>query len=189
MEERKPHFFIAIPILDKVKEWISSYVNSIRGEMPFEKWVHEEDYHITLAFLGYVENEQLLLLNKNLSEMLSKVHSFSLYPTTIGVFGQHERPRILWAGVEVNEDLIVLQRNIVGVCEAVGIELDQRPYRPHITIARKWSGENKFSISKAQSSLEKLTRPSQLEVNKVILYQSHIGKIPMYESKVTYDID
>ena len=189
MEKRKPHFFIAIPILYEVKEWLSSYVSSIRGEMPFKKWVHEEDYHITLTFLGYVEDEKLQVLNKKIIETLEQMQSFSLAPTTVGVFGQIDSPRILWVGVEVNEELLFLQRNIARVCEKVGIELDQRPYRPHITIARKWSGEDKFSISKAQSSLEKLTRPSQLEVNKVILYQSHIGKTPMYESKVTYDID
>lgn len=188
MEKHRTHFFIAIPVSYEIREWLYSYRKKVENVTLFKKWVHEEDYHITLAFLGFVENEKLDELKQLLKKELHDFEAFSLSPTTIDIFGQKGHPRILWVGVEQSQKLMDLQKVIVDVCVQSGIQLETRPYRPHITIARKWLGEVEFNINKEQESLETITGPSKWDVKKVVLYQSHIGKSPMYEPKELFSL-
>lgn len=182
MKKIKTHFFIALPLSNELRNWIVSYTDQLKNKAKFKKWVHEEDYHITLVFLGYVEQTQLESLNAQLREILCGIKSFSLIPSTVGTFGQFESPRIFWLGIEPSNELIELQNKIVTVCEHIGFELDKRPYSPHITVARKWIGEEEFSIQTAQATILHDNRPPQWKVDQVVLYQSHLGKSPMYEA-------
>ena len=55
----EPHYFVAITLPNHIKEVLSNYREEMQEELPFRSWVHKEDYHITLSFLGSATEEQL----------------------------------------------------------------------------------------------------------------------------------
>ncbi|WP_096202624.1 RNA 2',3'-cyclic phosphodiesterase [Bacillus sp. FJAT-45350] len=176
------HFFLAIPLEAKLKQEIGDWTSQpqLKEKLNFKKWVHPEDYHITLSFLGFAEKERLENLQNKLKPLLLSHKYFSLEVTNLGVFGKESNPRILWIDIDKEERLFELQKTVASACRSVGFELEKRPYRPHVTIARKWGNQEPFSRSLLEERItEKNTR---WNANEVILFQTHMDKAPKYEA-------
>ncbi len=174
----KQHFFVAIPINQLIRQEIEKWKSSIESKVMFKRWVHPQDYHITLAYLGHAEKEALCKLTNKLDEKVKKFPSFSLTLSDIGVFGRKDSPRIFWTGVEKSEPLQQLQKIVVKSCEVAGFEIDSRPYCPHITLARSWNGSEPFSAKHTQLKVDYET----WLVDEIILYQTEMDKTPKYKT-------
>ncbi|RUL52042.1 RNA 2',3'-cyclic phosphodiesterase [Lysinibacillus antri] len=183
----KHHYFFAVKLPNEVKSFLNEWVQKNKKTFPFKRWVHEQDYHITLAFLGNVEKELLSQTVKS-AKVLLKGQRFSLTLNKIGTFGAVKSPRIFWADVEHSAELNNIQSFVYNHCLDLGFELDKKPFRPHITLARKWDSEQPFH----QDSLtfittedgEKLT----FTVNEIILYESHIEETPKYKEFASFPL-
>ena len=176
----KYHYFYAIKLPNEVKSFIKEWIKENKGDFPFKKWVHPEDYHITLAFLGFVEEAMLNNSIEVTSEILAKEQSFSLTLNKLGTFGSVKSPRIFWADVQPSDRLMEVQKKVYENCIQTGFELDKKPYRPHITIARKWASEQPFNLD----SLISITTEGELfsfQVKEIVLYESHVENIPKYK--------
>ncbi|MGG0717388.1 RNA 2',3'-cyclic phosphodiesterase [Robertmurraya massiliosenegalensis] len=181
--ERKPHFFYALKLPKEVKTYLEHTCEKLKQEFPFSSWVHREDYHITLAFLGSANLEQLEVSLNAVEKELSEGSSFSLKINHLGVFGRSDSPRIFWAGLEKEERLFLLRNQVYQACKRAGFQLDTREFNPHLTLARKWKGDQSFSI-------ESLTRiePISFMANEVVLYETHVQKLPKYEVKKSFSL-
>ncbi|WP_017726519.1 RNA 2',3'-cyclic phosphodiesterase [Halalkalibacterium ligniniphilum] len=175
---RQPHFFLALPLPKNLKENIASKAQEIPFYRSFKKWLHPEDLHITLVFLGAMEENQYQeLVDKCQSLILSK-NPFSLTTNHFSFFGQQEKPRIFWLGVEQSNRLAELQGEVQQICLDVGMTVEKRPYRPHITLAKRWSDARSFA--EVQALLQPLSSLTW-EVNEFVLYRTNVDKIPSYE--------
>ncbi|MBM7649676.1 2'-5' RNA ligase [Bacillus ectoiniformans] len=174
------HYFFALGLPASVKEALSQYFQDL--QLPFGRSVHPEDYHITLAFLGNADPDALEQALTYTEQILKEVQSFPLIIQSFGTFGSKKTPRIFWSGVHDEPKLDELQRQIAGACIKAGIPLDQKPFRPHITLARKWMGDAEFQ--------GEVTFPAALtfDANKVVLYQTHLNRTPKYEEKVVFHL-
>ena len=105
----------------------------LRGGVPGARWVDPENYHITLSFIGEVDGGLAHEADAALSEIEGP--SFELRLCDVGSFGR-TKPHALWAGVEQVRPLIELQSNASRALAKFGIRLEQRRYRPHVTLAR-----------------------------------------------------
>lgn len=115
------HFFIAVPIEEDQKGIIQNWLENRKDNLPFQSWVHQEDYHITLAFLGHVDsNDRLKLLSEHVKDKISKQSPFELLLKGIDVFGKKDAPRIFWAGIEDSSPLHYLQKQVFNACIATG---------------------------------------------------------------------
>ncbi|ANB58724.1 2'-5' RNA ligase [Anoxybacillus sp. B7M1] len=175
----KTHYFIAVTLEEKIKEQLAKWSESVKSHFPFRTWVHQQDYHITLAFLGETPTEKGEAVCEKLHEIGQQHERFSLTLAEIGIFGQPRAPRILWQTVEQEQALIALRNDVYGACEHIGFTLDARPFAPHITIARKWQGEEEFSLEKLKS-FERVQ--GCFTVKEVILYRTHLDRVPKYEA-------
>jgi 2'-5' RNA ligase len=137
------HYFIGIKIPKGINEQVKAWVQKYKKELPFKQFVHEEDYHITLAFLGGTSDETLALLIKQLEENSKNVASFKLVTFETGVFGSESKPRVFWLGVHREENLFQLEQVVRTSCEESGKKLESRPYRPHITLAKRFNEGDK----------------------------------------------
>ncbi|MFD1739282.1 RNA 2',3'-cyclic phosphodiesterase [Bacillus salitolerans] len=176
----KTHFFLAIPISNELKAVYSKWQQSMKNQLPFKSWVHPEDYHITLAFLGDIPKSMLRNISKEMEVIAGKHHSFQLSLNGIGTFGRKESPRIFWAGLEREQKLFDLQMDVYRACKKLGFTLDDRPYNPHMTLARKWSSDDVFpnNLSHIVKGEEKIV---SFSVKDFILYQTHLDRTPKYE--------
>jgi 2'-5' RNA ligase len=107
-----------------------------------------ENLHLTVAFLGEIDESQYFSLTKELSQELLEIEPFTLALAGVGRFPEMDvapgslsasrsRPRVLWAGVR--EGAVVLAQlasACVKACSKAAIEVDRRPFHPHITLAR-----------------------------------------------------
>lgn len=172
----KHHYFLAIKLPKKVKEFLKEWIAANKPEFPFARWVHHEDFHITLAFLGFAEESMKQEVIDTMQQVLSDEGLFTLTLDKIGTFGPHKKPRIFWADVEQSEDLNRVQKKVHRQCIDIGFQLDKKPFRPHITLARKWRGEEDFEVGKLTKFEDRLT----FTVNEVVLYETHLDKTPKY---------
>jgi RNA 2',3'-cyclic 3'-phosphodiesterase len=175
------NFFYAVTLPDETKEYINDITQEIRPEFPFKKWLHEADYHITLAFLGNAPEDMKNKSMELVKQALMDENAFSLSLSQIGTFGSSAQPRILWAGVSVQERLFQIQKKVYHACLEAGFSLDKKPFKAHITLARKYTGDRSFSLEELQVKAGRASRGHTFTATAVTLYQSHFGASPSYE--------
>jgi len=122
--------FIAIELPAELK----STVGRLRVEIPGARWVPAEQIHLTLAFLGEVEENCLGALSGELARI--RLPSFRLSFSGTGCFPDRRRPRVLWIGLQPEARLQQLAAKVHEVLLACGIPQEERPFSPHITLAR-----------------------------------------------------
>lgn len=158
--------FIAIEPPDDLKTALCR----LRVDVPGARWVPMEQLHLTLAFLGEVEENTAGELVERLA--LIRTPPFQLGFSTTGCFPSRHRPRVLWAGFEPHPRLMHLAAGVHGAVLACGIPQEERPFSPHITLARL-----KFPAAREVDAF--LTMPQKLKlppfpVREVILFQSRL---------------
>ena len=105
-----------------------------RGGLPGARWIDPENYHITLRFIGDVDNHVADEISYEL-DRFSYSDGFRIRLSHLGTFGG-DRPRALYAGVENNEALQRLQASHERVLRRVGLEPEARRFVPHVSLAR-----------------------------------------------------
>lgn len=185
---KKHHYFFAVKLPTEVKGFLNEWVEQHRPDFPFGKWVHQEDYHITLAFLGFVEEEVLIETIAKMKAKLSDGKPFRLTLNKIGTFGSPKTPRIFWADVFDSEELSNIQKSVYEQCIELGFELDKKPFRPHITLARKWKGEQPFEADRLMKVTTVEGETVSFQVSDVVLYESHVEETPKYKEIETIQL-
>ncbi|MFZ3589383.1 RNA 2',3'-cyclic phosphodiesterase [Bacillus sp. DJP31] len=174
------HYFLAVPIPQEIKLLYFEWIELVKEKLPFKTWVHPDDYHLTLAFLGDASFPKIQDVKNEMKRIVKEHDSFRLQVSGLGTFGSSESPRIFWSGVERQPLLEKLQRDVFQACQNVGFDLETRPFHPHMTLARRWIAESPFPFNE----LPELIHPKQellsFKVNHVVLYQTHLDRSPKY---------
>ncbi len=123
--------FVAVDLPEPVKNSISS----IRSGLPDARWVDVRQLHLTLRFIGEVDDVTFDSIKNSLAEIFET--RFSLTLRGVGCFPPKRPPRVIWVGIDDNETLIRLADKVEQVLVLQsGIEPEHRKFSPHITIAR-----------------------------------------------------
>lgn len=179
--ERVAHYFWAVRIPDDVKQTIHDELTRIKPIFPFQRWVDLRDYHITLAFLGSVNPQQLESVIRSVGDAINNQKPFMLQIVGLNVFGAKKSPRIFWGAVNEADSLFQLQEIVHKTCIAAGFSLDTRPYHPHITLARKWGGNEEFKMSDIVTYNPFREKTLSFQVSEIVLYKSNVENTPKYE--------
>jgi len=118
----------------EIPEAVGLALSLKRGGLVGARWTDPENYHMTLRFIGDVDN----LVAEEVTEALGRLaHSeaFEVRLTHLGVFGG-DKPRALYAGAETTVPLLRLQAAQERVLQRAGLEPEGRRYTPHVTLAR-----------------------------------------------------
>ncbi len=127
--------FIAIEISQTTRSAIASLLKELRVMAPQVKWVRAENLHVTLKFLGGTELAKLGPLQDVLSGLRS-TEPVNLEFRGLGFFPNEKRPRVSWAGIQASPNLKALAADIDQTVHRLGFPLEQRPFTPHLTLAR-----------------------------------------------------
>jgi 2'-5' RNA ligase len=137
-------------------------------------WVAPENIHLTLVFLGNIFGAQVAPLSEALDEIAAAVPPFRFAVEGAGSFGSARSPRVVWAGVADPEGrLASLQSRIVGVVKELGIRIEEREFKPHLTLGRVRSS---YRAGELTSPLASATNASygSVDVHRLLLMQSHL---------------
>lgn len=159
--------FVAVDIPDSAKEAISF----ISCGIPGARWVDKEHIHLTLRFIGDVDGRVLKEIQDAFSEI--KMKPFTLVINGVGFFPPRQEPRILWTGIEKNEELSRLRNKVENILVRLGLPPEERKFSPHITIARL----RDTPVERAGRYLSEhgLFKLEPFEVNEFHLYSSTLN--------------
>ena len=126
--------FIAINLNEEIKDYLMSAIHVLHRGSRKGNFTHRENLHLNLVFLGETANEKLDDVKKALDKIESK-------PFWLGLkgFGRFRRNGgdIHWAGIETNESLFGIQRELASNLAKSGFLIEQRTYSPHLTLGRE----------------------------------------------------
>lgn len=160
--------FIAIDIAETIRREIAGLGRSLPDSRP----VPPEQLHLTLKFIGEVEGSKLLDIKDVLPEIARP--AFSLCLKGVGTFPPRGIPRILWAGVEPQENLVGLRNAIERKLFEIDIPRERQKFSPHLTLARL----KNCPLKRLQEFLagNALLRTAEFPVNQFHLYKSQLTK-------------
>jgi 2'-5' RNA ligase len=184
------HVFLAVPLPDSMKQQISEWSEQIKKLLSFKKWILPADYHITVKFLGGIDEDALTKLKPLIRDIMYGQPIFSLQVQGLNTFGKGSSPRILWAEVRGElSPLHILQKRVDQATQRLGFVSENRPYTPHLTLAKNFSLHGAFDSNKLDQAIT--YKPSRLEwgVKELVLYQTHLGREPMYEALDIFSCD
>lgn len=127
--------FVAIELPSGIRTAIVEFIEEFRPIAPQVKWVHAENMHITLKFLGETDPAQLSAVQSALTAIRSDT-AVTLDFRGLGFFPNERRPRVFWIGTESSPNLKTLAAGIDQSLHKLGFPLEDRPFTPHLTLAR-----------------------------------------------------
>jgi 2'-5' RNA ligase len=145
--------FIALELSERLKEGILTLRASLRGRGVRASWVRPGAMHLTLKFLGDVQERELDGVFGAVRRAAEGVPPFRFETTGLGAFPSPRRPRVIWLGVEPRDELYDLAEAVEVELSDLGFPRERRPFRPHITIGRIRDPRGSGDISGALADL------------------------------------
>ncbi len=137
-------------------------------------WVRPENVHLTLKFLGNIHPDRVSEIGHVLKTVAGEFGPFSLSFSELGMFPKSGGPRVLWMGVkDPGQTLPALHRRVQAGLESLGFEPENRPYSPHLTLARIKSPKN-GRLLREQVKTKPEVEPVVFEVDRIVLFQSEL---------------
>jgi 2'-5' RNA ligase len=127
--------FVALEIPANVRENLAEFVKPLRALGPQPRWVRPENLHVTLKFIGEVLTEKLDAIRGALAAVRSD-RAVTIDFRGLGFFPNEKSPRVFWAGMNASPNLKTLASDIENAMQKLGIPGEQRPFLPHLTLAR-----------------------------------------------------
>ena len=129
--------FVAIRVPAEVQRALAAEQRRQEDAGARLRWVRPESIHLTLVFLGNVAEERVPAIERAVQATAAEVAPFDLAVRGLGCFPPHGRPRVLWAGLEGGLDALhALQQGIDRRLRRAGFTLEERAFRPHLTLGR-----------------------------------------------------
>ncbi len=142
------------------------------GEAPLS-WTKPEQLHFTVAFLGEQPDEALSRL-RDAAAPCGELRAFDLRLQGAGAFPDPRRPRVLWLGTgQGAAELEELAARLQGGLRAAGFRLEDRPFRPHLTVARVKPGGERGAARALQAAPP--GEIARVNVAQLCLMQSQLG--------------
>ncbi len=167
--------FVAIDLPESVRAAVAREQTRLRAVCAASRdirWTRPEGVHLTLKFLGEVASTRLPGLTSALNG-LGGFDSFEIKVGGFGFFPSARRPRVFWVGLEAPPALGELAKRVVAAMAALGFPPENRPFQPHLTLAR-------FEGSRPQPTLERALEQSgagafgRFTVSEFYLFESKL---------------
>jgi 2'-5' RNA ligase len=177
--------FIGIDLDVEVRARISRFLEGVQVFAPDAKWARPESLHTTLKFIGEQTPDQV----DAISERLRRVESnpFAIRAGGHGFFPTAKAPRVFWIGIHAGPQLAALAESVDAAVAELGIRREDRPYSPHLTLARAGgrSGSPKWRKGDGPNAVfavleKRLAAMGELDfgtmmAGEFILYQSQLS--------------
>jgi 2'-5' RNA ligase len=162
--------FIGIPLPTSASQEVAALLSHVRSNLRAEqserlRWSAPEAWHITLQFLGSATGEQYTCI----AERLRAVRHTPV-PIELSGAGTFERSGVFFAEVQISPELASLQQAIIAATQQCGFQAEDRPYRPHITLARTRRNSSSYKSRSLISGSHPLH--SRFTADTFVLYES-----------------
>ncbi len=176
MDEERWRVFCAVEVLTEARARVAEHIASLRHEAPDARasWARAENFHITLKFLGEIGRNRVESLSRAAQRAVAGIPPFDVAIKGAGAFPPHGIPRVLWLGItDASDGLARLQSRLDKECDREGFPPEQRPFHPHLTIARPRvpKGARRLAALHKEMGFEPIGFP----VNELRVIRSELG--------------
>jgi 2'-5' RNA ligase len=157
----------------------------IAAGLPGVKWVDPGNYHVTLRFIGEVDEGMAADIDTELAGI--RARRFALCIAGVDLFGTEDKPRILYAGVERTPALVELRDKVGAALGRAGVAPEGRAFTPHVTLADIRAGRHADLGHYLEN--HNLLRLPEIAVDRFQLVQSYLTKAgSLYEAAAEYPL-
>jgi 2'-5' RNA ligase len=135
------------------------------------KWVNPANWHVTLIFLGNTPETEIPGLQSLIELCFADIQAFRTNLRGMGVFPNSNSPKVLWLGIENLVALLPAQNSLVELLKQNGFSLDNKPFKPHVTLARIKNSANRMAIDSLINQYQNFNFGS-VTISNIILYES-----------------
>ncbi|MGH3367183.1 MAG: RNA 2',3'-cyclic phosphodiesterase [Nocardioidaceae bacterium] len=164
--------FVGVELPPPVRAHLEARLQDLRDLLPGWRWAPSSQWHVTLAFLGEVPPERLPELTRRMGLAARRHRPFDLTLEGLKTFDSPRRARVLWVGVGGS------RRALSGLADSVSagarrakIELDDRRFRPHVTVGRRRTPDD---LRDVLAQRPEYAGPGW-QVSDFVLVESHLG--------------
>lgn len=170
--------FLAVELSLDLRRKVVELQRQLRENLPMVNWVRPESMHLTLKFLGYVDTSMVEKVLTAIEPIRTRQAPLTLEVQGLGVFPHPRRPRILWVGCTGNiPALINLVSHIEAALEPLGFPPEDKPYFPHLTLARIKHDQSQVGGVLIHSGLlEQPRNLGMLYVDRITLFRSEVSQ-------------
>ncbi|MBD3305851.1 RNA 2',3'-cyclic phosphodiesterase [candidate division KSB3 bacterium] len=167
--------FIAIKIPESVQAKLQGVQDKLKQADAHVSWVKPANIHLTLKFLGNIEEAQIPALTKSLQESVKTVSPFQLQIGYAGAFPNLRYPRVVWIGVTDDEQdsLRTLQEDLAARLAKLGFKQESGRFKPHLTLGRVRSQKNRSNLLRAVEAIVNIW-VGEISVDAIYLIQSEL---------------
>jgi|SRR6185503_14030922 len=162
--------FVGIPLPPEVLEALEHLSRSLRTSDDNLRWSSPDTWHITLQFLGETSIQQYQCVVSRLGEI--REPEVPVWLSGTGIF---DRAGVFWVGVNVSPELRMLEKQIVPTTGQCGLTAEDRPYHPHLTLARAKGDDRVRDLRRLQSRVKQQVEFPSFVASEFLLYESFLG--------------
>jgi len=180
--------FIAVEIDHPNKEKLSALISHLKKPNADVKWVNDTHMHLTLKFLGNIEQAKIKEISEALNSIAKGFKVFAVQFSKIGAFPNMHRPRVIWLGIDKGSDALKLLNGKIEtgmeqigyapstssldkLGTSLGAGKEKREYRSHLTLGRVRSLKNISGLAKLIDG-HQLDFQDEIKIDRLILFQS-----------------
>jgi len=165
--------FIAIEIPSEIKSALAALQAELRRAGADVNWTKPESLHLTLNFLGEVDERLIKEVEKVCLETAPEFQPFTLRLNGAGVFPNSRQPRVLWAGLSGEvEKTVEMRKRLDEKLAPFGFERDEKKFHPHLTIGRVKSNRKTRELLALADSYQ--LPALSFEVSEIVLMKSEL---------------
>jgi 2'-5' RNA ligase len=165
--------FIAIDLEPGLKTAVQDLVRKLEAARADVRWTKPGGSHLTLKFLGWIDDEKTARVKVVLGEVARRHQAFALRLQGTGAFPSERSPRVLWIGVSAGPEIAALQSDLETELDREGFPREERAFSPHLTLGRV---KGRDRLEKVMAELEKHRGDDLggMTARKVALFESRL---------------
>ena len=168
--------FVALNLPKKERDRIYRASKVLReADLPV-RWVEPEHYHITLKFLGEVQEDRMGGVQDALNHVAATTGRLDLCVEGFGAFPTIRRPRVIWVGIDPTPALRCLKQDVEWALMGCGFERETRAFHPHLTLGRADDQDGAGAFRGLDDKAASLTYQGQVMVRKLDLMRTQPSK-------------
>jgi RNA 2',3'-cyclic 3'-phosphodiesterase len=175
-EMSKLRVFSAVELPANVRARAAEHIARLRDEAQDVRasWERAEKMHITLKFLGEIDQARVVNLQSSADRAVSNIAPFDLSIEGTGAFPTRGLPRVLWLGVaDASGELTRLQQCLEDECAREGFARDEKSFHPHLTIARLRHPSGAKRLAALHKEMD--FKSEAFSINELIILRSELG--------------
>ncbi|MCH7952230.1 RNA 2',3'-cyclic phosphodiesterase [Patescibacteria group bacterium] len=168
--------FVAVDLSSEALLELERFIDTLSSKRWPVRWENADKLHLTLFFVGSVEEEKIEAITNGVMRGVEGVPAFSIRMGKLGVFPDFVQPRVIWLGVKGDQPTLVhLRKQLAERLVVAGFADEKRAWLPHLTVGRV----KKDTKYRAKRELGRQLRKLEVDefkeeslINQVVVYQS-----------------